>query len=670
MANHIKDEHLIGYVLQTLTDAEREHIDQHLVSCPVCRAALQEYEAQHRRIQYSLQAELQRARPSKQMHFAALAPHLLRARRLAALRQTSGWLLSRAAALAVLVLVLWLFSNSARQQVAVATPTATRPVEIPTIQPVPIPATRLSLGDGRIILGWQAPQTVYLTSLAGAVFPGVADSQYRMGLDREVSYEGRQSATIKGMAAEPTYPGYLLQTIPAGPYRGQRVRLSAYLQTAEVSGQWGIAALAADATGRVINEGMESSAVASGSQAWTRYEIVLDVPAESATLTLGAWLFGAGLLWVDGWQVEVVDASVPVTHALATEPTNLEFEQPLGQEWSLSSSRVDAYQAESDGSAFTTGQVSGVVWSETARNSDYGQLGQFFVPQTYLGRRLRFSADVKTEDARGAYLWLRISGPRGQVLQLDNMEERMIQGTTGWNRYEIVLDIPAESVGANFGLGLQGQGRAWIDNIRLEVVGEETPATGLPYPERFSLQEAALRARLQPDGLANHWVSTPLTGWFVSGDTKQYEADTDESSGYGDSLSAFLRSREPAAGAATLVQMLSAARYRGQRVSLTLVLRTAGVTGQAAPWLRIDGIKPYYILGLASPAGLSGDADWTMIELILDVPEEAYVITFGVYLEGSGQVWVDEVHLGAVGDEAPTANLLDSPGPVNLGFEE
>src|SRR5262249_22806870 len=77
--------------------------------------------------------------------------------------------------------------------------------------------------------------------------------------------------------------------------------------------------------------------------------------------------------------------------------------------------------------------------------------------------------------------------------------------------------------------------------------------------------------------------------------------------------------------------------------------------------------------------------DWATAEVVLDVPEKATGIAFGMILfGGKGTVWIDDVKLEAVGKdvkvtaetpaEAGGEGLANSDGlpeaPVNLGFED
>jgi hypothetical protein len=77
MMNHVSEEQLIGYVQRTMTDVQREVIDQHLTSCGPCRARLDEHQAFQRRIRQDLSADLRQMAPSSRMTFRPVAPLLV-----------------------------------------------------------------------------------------------------------------------------------------------------------------------------------------------------------------------------------------------------------------------------------------------------------------------------------------------------------------------------------------------------------------------------------------------------------------------------------------------------------------------------------------------------------------------------------------------------------------
>ena len=166
MNNHLTYDQLIGYIHLTLTDAEREELDQHLNSCAQCRALLSEHETTQRRIRYGLTAGLKKVQPSHKMSFAAIAPNLKRKRGrpflfLAAIDRP----LSSAVALGMLVLlILALFAVLGR----------TPPLPPPMVgKPTPEPVT--------IVFAHHPHDTAYYAGLIktfNKIYPNITVEQF------------------------------------------------------------------------------------------------------------------------------------------------------------------------------------------------------------------------------------------------------------------------------------------------------------------------------------------------------------------------------------------------------------------------------------------------------------------------------------------------------------
>jgi hypothetical protein len=62
----------------------------------------------------------------------------------------------------------------------------------------------------------------------------------------------------------------------------------------------------------------------------------------------------------------------------------------------------------------------------------------------------------------------------------DNMQDRALKGTLGWQRYSVVLDVPKDATGVFFGVLLSGTGTAWMNTCSLEIVGNDVPTTAVP----------------------------------------------------------------------------------------------------------------------------------------------------------------------------------------------
>ena len=57
-------------------------------------------------------------------------------------------------------------------------------------------------------------------------------------------------------------------------------------------------------------------------------------------------------------------------------------------------------------------------------------------------------------------------------------ENRSIKGTTGWQNYTVVLDVPQDATAIGLGILLAGTGAVWLNNVSVEVVGTDVATTG------------------------------------------------------------------------------------------------------------------------------------------------------------------------------------------------
>lgn len=120
-----------------------------------------------------------------------------------------------------------------------------------------------------------------------------------------------------------------------------------------------------------------------------------------------------------------------------------------------------------------------------AKTLGFGTLMQSIDAAEYRGKRLRWSAEVRSESVLDrAVLWLRVDGRAREMLAYDNMNERPIRGTLGWARHDIVVDVDVASWGIAFGALLQGPGTIWFRRATFEVVSADVAVTARPMSER------------------------------------------------------------------------------------------------------------------------------------------------------------------------------------------
>lgn len=156
------------------------------------------------------------------------------------------------------------------------------------------------------------------------------------------------------------------------------------------------------------------------------------------------------------------------------------FSYDLPQNWYKAGSMPDKYEMGIDKGSGRNGNNAAIIKSTEKKIRGFGTLMQNSMPGKYLGKRVKMTGYVKSEDVNGwAGLWFRVDGKEtGKSLAFDNMYNRNISGTTDWKQYEIVLDVPAEATRLAYGALLSGTGTIWFDDIKFEIVNDKVPATG------------------------------------------------------------------------------------------------------------------------------------------------------------------------------------------------
>jgi hypothetical protein len=124
------------------------------------------------------------------------------------------------------------------------------------------------------------------------------------------------------------------------------------------------------------------------------------------------------------------------------------------------------------------------------------------------------------------------------------------------------------------------------------------------------------------------------------------------------------------------MQMFDAADYRGKRLRFSASVKVAGIEQWAGLWMRIDGAsspdsKAPAMLGFDNMQDrpIKGTSDWKTYQVVLDVPDEARAIAFGILLSGPGQAWMEDLKLEAVGSDVTATNALPLPRKPTLSFD-
>ena len=169
----------------------------------------------------------------------------------------------------------------------------------------------------------------------------------------------------------------------------------------------------------------------------------------------------------------------------------LSFDLPLG--WIKAGSMKDSYEMGIDKNAGQDGKNAATIKSIDANIKGFGSLMQSCLADKFLVSRIRLTGYMKSKDlTEWAGLWVEVRQEGvEQALSFDNMYNRSVKGTTDWQKYEIVVDVPPKASIISYGALLSGNGQIWFDKLTIEIVDSTVPTTGngndYPLPQREPL---------------------------------------------------------------------------------------------------------------------------------------------------------------------------------------
>jgi hypothetical protein len=359
----------------------------------------------------------------------------------------------------------------------------------------------------------------------GWIAAGSQPKSYEMSLFADFCHSGSKCARLCSTTDAINGFGTLMQSVKADGYRGKRIKLTAFIKSGSVD-DWAGLWMRVDAGPEIVSFDNMQNRPIKGETDWTQYHVVLDVTEQSTNISFGVLLSGAGALWLDDFALEVVGLDVPSTgvsadiaitgghgelkqnkkpssnaneKSLLAKPRNLDFEEgepgstsgahslPIG--WMARGSHPENYKMYVDGATEFAGGKCALIESLRDPQVGFGTLMQTVYADFCLGEKMRLSAQIKSEEVGWAALWMRIDGADGEILGFDNMQENPINGTTDWNSYECVLDVPLGAKSVAFGVLMSGEGKVWFSEVVLEPASDDVEVTDT---------KADIQARQQP----------------------------------------------------------------------------------------------------------------------------------------------------------------------------
>ena len=283
-------------------------------------------------------------------------------------------------------------------------------------------------------------------------------------------------------------------------------------------------------------------------------------------------------------------------------------------------------------------------------------------PDPYKGKRVQFTALVKTERAAdGASLWM-TSEDSDDIDAFDDMSDRPISGTKDWTECSTVLNIPSESKRVRVGFILRGNGTAWMKDFHVKIVGSSVKTTELPFdPKKFSLHELALKPKnldfidsRQTDTLhLNQWSIGEHSGSIVSlAGSQAYNGKPSICIGSDD---------EKGLALGSIHQSFSTKYYLKKRLKFSAYVKTSNVKDWSGLFMQMDGGGKVLAFDAMEDRPVKGNTDWHKVEIVLDVPTGSKRIKIGFMLAGQGNACIS----GCALDEVDTSVLTTGNGQVN-----
>lgn len=177
------------------------------------------------------------------------------------------------------------------------------------------------------------------------------------------------------------------------------------------------------------------------------------------------------------------------------------------------------------------------------------------------------------------------------------------------------------------------------------------------------------------------------TGWGGGGPASGYGFEKDTDHKHAGTASAVLKSaadNSPTSPGA-FIQVVRADKYRGKRLRFKAFVKSEAIENKGGLWMRIDTSDNFGVeySNTQRDHAVTGTTDWKELELVLDVPADGRIVSFGGTLTGKGKLWVDDVTLEIVTADVATTAFPVRPQPktkkgpvtapedlVNAGFED
>ncbi len=310
--------------------------------------------------------------------------------------------------------------------------------------------------------------------------------------------------------------------------------------------------------------------------------------------------------------------------------------------------------------------------TEIKKVSQFGVLSQVITANRYLGKRIKYSAFVKTSELeKWAGLWIRVDGDEYRPISFDNMADRPIKGTTNWTEYNAVIDIPINSDKIYFGFLISGNGKIYLDNPKFEIVDTNVHCTGkflkqpLFSPQNLSFEIPAKNEINRPENWdfyqfnkANNYKISIVNDPIKNGNVLLIDLNN-----------------EIGKADLSVTQTIKSKNYLNTTIKISVYIKSENIENEVRLWLfgRKSNGKNMVNKNIWSNK-IKGTTDWTKYELVSDIKNDPKTLMFGILFNGKGKIWVDDftfeiipdVEKGKLSSEISIEKLGNPPGTEQI----
>lgn len=167
-------------------------------------------------------------------------------------------------------------------------------------------------------------------------------------------------------------------------------------------------------------------------------------------------------------------------------------------------------------------------------------------------------------------------------------------------------------------------------------------------------------------------VKDSLSWSYRQNESKSYEIGPAEGPIYANQDAYTIKSiKTKINGFGNIMKTIDAAPFQGKTVKMSGFVKAENVKGWAGLWMRVDFYSSKVLaFDNMQQRGIKGSIDWTKYEVVLFVSEHATEISYGVLLDGEGQIWMKDISLEVVSDAVAETGSIKGQNNNTISFED